>query len=262
MLNIEGDGDKRSIGNKWRDVDNPKAMQIKRIHFDSIGSTNTWAKEHVEELDSDCLTIITADEQTAGRGRFTRDWVSPKGCNLYVTYVVFVKDLRFSIGNLPQVLALAALEAHVSVGIKWPNDLVIGKKKLGGILCEVVQCDFGYAVVVGLGLNINMPKSYFDKIDRPATSLLEELGSVQDREHISERIHKQFILYLTLFLEKGFTPLLDSFRKAIVHQTGEIIRFSNFQTVIEGAFQRIDDKGALVLIVDGKEKTFTSGELL
>lgn len=241
-------------------------MQVNRIHFESIGSTNTWAKEHACELDAEGLTIITADEQTAGRGRFTRDWVSPKGCNLYVTYVVFVKDLQFSIGNLPQVLALSAVESLHSVApvcIKWPNDLVLGKKKLGGILCEITECDTGYALIVGLGLNINMSKTYFDQIDRPATSLMEELGRSLDREQISEEIHKRFALNLAIFLKNGFTPLLDKFRESLVHKKWDLIRFSDFQKVIEGSFLQIDDQGALVLkFPDGEEKIFISGELL
>lgn len=241
-------------------------MQTKRIHFDSISSTNTWAKEHASKFDTSALTIITADEQTAGRGRFTRDWVSPKGCNLYVTYVLFVKDLNFSVGNLPQVLALAAAESLLSIAplhIKWPNDLVIGKKKLGGILCEISQVPSGYALIVGLGVNINMPKTYFVQIDRPATSLMEEVGSILDREKISESIHMHFASRLFIFLKNGFDPLLEPFRKILVHKKGDAIRFSNFQTVIEGSFQKIDKRGALVLqFPDGNEKTFTSGELL
>ena len=241
-------------------------MQINRIHFDSIGSTNNWAKEHAHELDCEALTIITADEQTAGRGRFTREWVSPKGCNLYVTYVVFVKDLKFSVGNFPQVLALAAAESLLSIApvcIKWPNDLVLGKKKLGGILCELSEVSSGYALIVGLGININMPKTYFELIDRPATSLMEEVGLTLDREEISESIHKRFANYLSIFLKKGFDSLLEPFREVLVHKRGDLIRFSNFQTVIEGSFQQIDQQGALVLqFPDGNEKTFTSGELL
>lgn len=240
-------------------------MQIKRIHFESIGSTNTWAKEHAHQLDSNVLTIVTADEQTAGRGRFKRKWVSPKGCNLYVTYVVFVQDLNFSIGNLPQVLALAACEALKDVApvqIKWPNDLVIKKKKLGGILCEITQTDQGYALVLGLGVNINMPKEFFDQIDRPATSLLKEVGHLLDRDKVSEGIHNRFVLHLKLFLEKGFDLLLDAFRANLIHKKDDIIRFSNFQTIIEGTFQQIDNQGALVLkFPDEIEKIFTSGEL-
>lgn len=241
-------------------------MHINRIHFESIGSTNTWAKEHAEELDKRALTIITADEQTAGRGRFTRDWISPKGCNLYVTYVVFVKDLQLPLGNLPQVLAIAAAESLTAiqpVRIKWPNDLVLAKKKLGGILCEISQVSSGYALIIGFGLNINMPKTYFAQIDRPATSLLEEVGHALDREQISESIHTYFAKHLFNFLRNGFDPFLERFREILLHEKGDSIRFSNFQTIIEGTFQQINNQGALVLkFPDGSEKTFTSGELL
>lgn len=243
-------------------------MQINRVYLPTIGSTNTWAKVHARELDPKALTVIVADEQTAGRGRFKRSWISPKGCNLYVTYVFFCQEISSEIGNLPQILALAAYDviaplAAEEVRIKWPNDLLLAGKKLGGILCEVTEINNQNAVVIGLGLNINMPKSILDQIDRPAISLMEFFKMAQDKEKISEAIHQNFHKYLQIFLTSGFKSFLEPFKNAILHQRGDLIRFSNFESVVEGYFEGINSDGSLSLrFSDGSIKRFTSGELL
>lgn len=241
-------------------------MKINRVYFETVGSTNTWAKEHVGELDQESLTIIVADSQTAGRGRFKRQWISPKGCNLYVTYVFFVDHLQFSLGNLPQILALAAYQVlHplvYGIAIKWPNDLVVGVKKLGGILCELVGVGEKYAVVIGLGVNINMSKEELEAVDRPATSLKELIGKDMDRKEITEAIHISFQDLLTVFLKQGFTPFLEPFRRALLHRKGDKVVFSDFQSLVEGYFEEVDSEGALILkLKDGSSLRCTSGEL-
>lgn len=242
-------------------------MEINRVYLPTVGSTNTWAKEHAHEFNKEALTLITAGEQTAGRGRFKREWVSPADCNLYATYVFFCSDLKPEIGNLPQVLALAAYQALFPISnlvrIKWPNDLVVEKKKLAGILCEVTEVDSHYAVILGIGININMSKSDLERIDRPAISLMEIRGESLDQEEVSEAVHHQFFELLSIFLEQGFSPFLKSFRAALIHKKGDPIRFSNFKSVIEGVFLHIDVDGSLFLqLPDGSEKRFISGELV
>lgn len=242
-------------------------MHIKHIHFPTIDSTSTFAKEHAHEFDPLALTIITADEQTKGRGRFQRSWVSPKGCNLYVTYVYFQDSLRADIGNVPQVLAMAAYDALQQEGhalnLKWPNDLVVENKKLGGILCEVVQVETKWAVSVAIGLNINMELSELQKVDRPATSLSQEAGKTLDRESIEKEVHERFHRYLELFLKEGFKPFLEDYRKALIHKEGQPLRFSNFKEVLEGNFMGIQEDGSLdICLASGKVLNCISGELL
>jgi BirA family biotin operon repressor/biotin-[acetyl-CoA-carboxylase] ligase len=240
-------------------------MQIKRVHFPVIHSTNSWAKENTSQLDPEALTIITADEQTAGRGRFRRRWLSPKGCNLYVTYAFFTPNID-PVKNLTQILALAAYDAAVkwaAVQIKWPNDLVIGQKKLGGILCEVVEAPTGWANIIGLGLNINMQKSLLDTIDRPASSLMEECGYSLDLASLAEEVHQRFHNCLSDYLKNGFAPFLSSFKKALIHQPGDALRFHNFSEIFQGAFAGLNDDGSLALLLpDGSLKHCLSGELL
>jgi BirA family biotin operon repressor/biotin-[acetyl-CoA-carboxylase] ligase len=113
-------------------------MDIKHIHFETIDSTNTWAKTHTENLSPDKLTVISADHQLGGRGRFNRSWISPPHKNLISTFCFFSEfpDIR----NIPQILALSALELleehGLKAALKWPNDINAGPKKMGGILAE------------------------------------------------------------------------------------------------------------------------------
>lgn len=241
-------------------------MEINRVYLSTVGSTNNWAKEHANELDVNALTVITAEEQTAGRGRFKRVWVSPKGCNLYVTYVFFLKNIKKEIGNLPQVLALAAHHSmqafSMKVKIKWPNDLVIENKKLGGILCEIAESQNQHAIVIGLGVNINMPLDLLKMIDRPATSLREEVGYPLDKERLSGEIHQCFLNYLEKFLKEGFNPFLEDFKGALLHKKGDKLRFSDFSQIIEGHFHAINEDGSLALLHSNGLKNYSSGELL
>ena len=113
-------------------------MQIKRHHFETIDSTNTWAKQQAETFERGSLTLVTADRQTSGRGRLNRSWLSPAKENLYATFCFFLDSHRQDVGNVPQVMALAATEIleqfDFNPTLKWPNDLLLRHKKLGGIL--------------------------------------------------------------------------------------------------------------------------------
>lgn len=240
-------------------------MQINRVYLESVDSTNNWAKRSAKELDREALTVIVADGQTAGRGRFDRTWVSPSGVNLYVTYVFFIKKINQEVGNIPQILALAvhdALSAY-KVKIKWPNDIMLAGKKLGGILCEVIEVEDQWAVIVGLGVNVNMTQSLLDTIDRPAISLLEALQHPQDKEAIGKEIDDRFHRYLEIFLEEGFAPFHPTFIEALIHKKGEPLLFSNFDSVVKGSFEEIHENGSLVLVFpDGSKNYLTSGELV
>lgn len=242
-------------------------MQIKRIHFETIDSTNNWAKTHTAELDPTALTFITADEQTAGRGRFTRSWSSPKKCNILATFVFFLEHLRDDIGNIPQILALSALqslkESRLPLKIKWPNDINLYEKKLGGILCEISQTNSHWGVIAGIGLNINMPQESLKKIDRPAASLLSETGQSWDLEALTHQLSTQFEENLTTFLKEGFAPFYPLFTQALLHQKNDSLRFHDFQKIIEGKFSQINPDGSLNLTLpDGTLKRCTSGELI
>lgn len=248
-------------------INSEKDFPLIKIHFPLIHSTNSWAKEHIQELNPLAFTAISADEQSGGRGRFQRQWVSPKGCNIYVSYVFFLKNLGEEIGNIPQLLAVAAYETLQKVipqvKIKWPNDLVVHEKKLGGILCEVVKTAQGWGVIVGIGININMPLEILKTIDRPATSLMVELGQSIPIKEMEEELSHHFRKILIQFFKEGFTPFLKTFKNSLIHKKDDLMKLSDFTQVHEGHFQRINADGSLTLkLHDGVLKRFVSGELL
>lgn len=179
-------------------------MEIIHYHFNTIDSTNAWAKEHIAEFDQDKLMLITADEQTAGRGRFNRHWLSPAGQNIYASFCFFIPTPYQDIANISQGLAVSAVRTLKEFGfatqIKWPNDLMIEGKKVGGILCETTPVGDNTCVIAGIGLNVNMPKDLLAQIDQPATSLMVEEGREFPLKQIMENLRDRFIPILDLGL--------------------------------------------------------------
>lgn len=142
-----------------------------RIHFNTVDSTNTWAKEHIQTIDPNVVVCVSADEQTAGRGQFGRQWVSPKGQNLYATFCFSIPEHFQKIHHIGLVSAVIVARVFKSFGlhpeIKWPNDILINQKKCAGILCEIVN-NIAY---IGIGINVKMNPEILATIDQSATSL-------------------------------------------------------------------------------------------
>lgn len=242
-------------------------MRIIRHHFETIGSTNTWAKEHADAWQSDALTVITASTQTAGRGRFKRTWVSPPDVNIYVTFCFFLDLQRLDIGHVPQLLALCTAEVLEKEGfhprLKWPNDILLSGKKVAGILSETVIQGSQRCVVCGIGVNVNMPLDICQQIDRPATSLCVEGQKPYSVEKILEALIQHFAASLSLFLKKGFESFFEGFQKRNVFKPGELVRFHDAYSVVEAFFQNLNADGSITLrLQDGTDKKFYAGEIL
>lgn len=222
-------------------------MKIFRKHFESLDSTNTWAKQNPQECFFDALTVVTADLQTRGRGSFEKSWESPPGLNLYVSFCFFLRNSPQNVGNIPQILSLSVVEAlqplGIAIKIKWPNDLMVADKKLGGILCETTTIQEALFVVAGLGLNINMPQEMLECIDQPATSLLVAQGIFFDREEILQRIIERFRLNLERFVREGFRSFLSSLKEHLIYQRTFKVRRGN--QLLEGTFHSLDEEGVL-----------------
>ena len=140
------------------------------IHFETIDSTNHWAKGHLSTFERDTLTILSADRQTAAYGQKKRLWLAPEGEGLWATFCLYVEGCDSFLLTRAMADALLVLLAQEGIEgqIKWPNDIVVGKKKIAGILTEVAD---NFALI-GVGLNVNMPKTRFVEVDQPITSLL------------------------------------------------------------------------------------------
>lgn len=242
-------------------------MKIARIHFSVIDSTNTWSKHQAHTFPHDCITLVTADEQTAGRGRFNRRWESPRKQNIYATYNFFIEKHRNDIGNIPQIMALAGVEMlekmDIKAFLKWPNDILLSGKKVGGILCETTPFSDTLCIILGIGINVNMPLEILNKIDRPATSLFAETGSEYEMENVLENLTLSFQKLLELFVEDGFYPFYDQYVSKLAHRKGDLIRFHDNRIVHEGTFHSINPDGSLNLqLASGEIRQFIAGEII
>lgn len=213
------------------------------------------------------MTLVTAGEQTGGRGRFKRHWVSPAGQNIYASFCFFVEHYGKEIGNIPQILALSATHVLEEYGlkpqVKWPNDVLLGKKKVAGILAETTMVDGGICVIVGIGINVNMPSDVLGGIDRPATSFFAETGKLFSVEEVEEKVAAAFSRDLDTYFLHGFSSFIEEYRARIRKDIASSVLFHDNKKIWEGAFEAIEDDGAITLVLpDKSRKTFLVGEIL
>ena len=162
--------------------------------FDCLPSTNREAVQ-LAQAEVEHGTVIVADSQTAGRGRLSRSWFSPAGANLYCSVVLRTarppERLTEWLSWLPLISALAAAEAieqvsSIHVSVKWPNDLLISERKVGGILCESgTGTRSGPFQIIGIGVNVNIDRNDWPAdLRASATSIWEERKIVVDRNRL------------------------------------------------------------------------------
>lgn len=235
---------------------------IQRIDLDTIDSTHDWSKRNSHRFDHNALTCITALEQTAGHGRFGRKWISPASLNLYMT-------LHFTLdapnGNLAQLLSLSAAaileKEELDLQIKWPNDLLLGGKKIAGVLCESFAFKEKTIALLSIGLNVNMPEEMLKEINQPSTSLASATGRLWDLNALKESLLTQFVQDLTLFQAEGFAPFIKHYEKRLAYKEKSLCFFNGVET-IEGIYHSILPDGRLELLLsNGKKVPLSSGEM-
>lgn len=210
--------------------------------------------------------VCIAEEQTAGRGRRGRDWLSPWGKNFYCSVGwVFTEGLTVLEG-LSLAVGVAVVRAVSRLGIsgvqlKWPNDLEVGGAKLGGILIEVHAEAGGHCqVIVGVGLNLALPAGAAKILGRPVTDLLTLTGAVVERNRLGGMIIEELLLLLQRYPQQGFAAVraewqaLDAFMDAPVIVTG-------LAEVIEGTAQGVDEHGALKVLTSAGIMHLQAGEV-
>ena len=241
-------------------------MNVAYIHLESVDSTNSWAKENHSHFNLEELTCITASEQTAGRGRFNRRWISPRGVNLHISYF-FKVEKGVILNNLAQLLCLSVVKLacnhHLSPKIKWPNDILVNGKKISGVLCEIVELKQDvYGVIAGVGININMSQEDLNSVDQAASSFLNETGKLFPLKRLLVLLSELFVKDLTLYLEKGFAPFYQTYNSFLSHK-GKKITLSQGESLFSGLFHSMNSDGSLNLLLDsGEIRTFSTADTL
>jgi BirA family transcriptional regulator, biotin operon repressor / biotin---[acetyl-CoA-carboxylase] ligase len=241
-----------------------------RIHWlASTASTNDVAAR-LAEGGADEGTTVIADMQTAGRGRHGRTWFSPPGAGLYVSVIVRPRGeisshhSRTSLLTIASGVAIAeAVRAATGLpaGIKWPNDVMIGRRKLAGILAEAaVQGGRPQFVVVGFGVNLQMT-AYPPELASRVTSIEAETTRRPDRAAMLAEILAA-IGERYRDLDAGrFDAILGAWRGLAASLPGALVEWDSPAGVVRGRAQDIDEDGALLVRVEGRLERVVAGEL-
>lgn len=231
--------------------------------LDSIDSTNAEALRAIERGQV-APFLVLAERQTAGRGRRGRKWVSPFAENIYYSLVLRIEGGMRQLEGLSLVVGLAVLQALRELGIsgaglKWPNDVLVGQKKIAGILLELVgdPADVCH-VVIGVGINVNMQMT--DEVDQQWTSMRLESGKAVDRNHLVAKLGVMLQAYLSRHQIGGFQAIRAEWEQNHLWQ-GRAVSLIAGASQIDGEVLGIDGRGALRLKVGGVEKVFNGGEL-
>lgn len=227
-----------------------KDKTINYIHFETIDSTNTWAKNHASILDPHKITCITAKEQTAGRGRFKNQWLSFPEKSLCATLYFCVPKNSSYIQNLAQLLSISCCKSLTHFGftpkIKWPNDILLNEKKVAGILCEITQVEELSGVVLGIGLNVNVDQTNIEQINQPATSLFLISKKEWNLEKVLQNLLSYFLEDLSTLESKGFQALHSYYEEHLAFK-GMPITVKNGDKQVSGICDSISPLGSLFL---------------
>ena len=214
------------------------------LYFETLDSTQTYLKEHFNELPDQ--TVVTANTQTAGRGRFDRRWVSEPG-GLYFSILLKPTKTQF-LANLTQLLALCVCQAAekyaIQPNLKWPNDVQVAGKKLCGILSETITQNGQVAGLV-IGAGVNVAQKDLSHVGQPAVSL-RELGVTTAKEDFLQTVLEPFFASYSAVLEDGFKAIRSAYLERFPF-LGRQIAVKNGASAVSGVAEDLSPEGTLLL---------------
>lgn len=231
-----------------------------------IDSTNSELMRRIQsktELESG--TVIVAEMQQAGRGRRGRVWQSPFGANLYYSYFWRLDDGIQAAMGVSIAVGLAVYDAikalySIEVELKWPNDIYLNKQKLAGVLVELDGQPQGPCqLVIGIGINLQMPQSFSQHIDQAWTDL---------SQHAQQLDKNQLVASLTYYLEQRLVQYRQTGLHAMYEQwnslnafAGECVELNTGHRSWRGICEGIDPQGGIRIRQDGEVKSYYGGEV-
>ena len=246
-------------------MDFPKSSQI-AAHFEFVpetGSTN--ADLIANSANTDDFSVLVAGFQSAGRGRAGRDWLAPAGSSLFVSVLLKpagVAASNFSwlplMAGLAMTKTVAALIPDAQVGLKWPNDVLVGEKKISGVLSELIGDLSG--VVIGAGLNVRQDKAELP-IDNATSLNLEDAQELELDQVLAIYLENLRGLYGP-WVAAGGNAVASGLRNQVIASCSTLDRAGSSRVrailpgddVIEGNAVGIDDTGRLILQPDGQKE--------
>jgi BirA family biotin operon repressor/biotin-[acetyl-CoA-carboxylase] ligase len=236
-------------------------------HFAEVTSTNDVAKELARKGVKEGIVVIS-ETQTLGRGRLDRVWVSPQG-GIWFSIVLRPQVHPKEASKLTFVAAVAVARTiremfELRAEIKWPNDVLIGGKKVCGILTETSTTgevvDF---VVVGIGINANVGLDSFpESLRNSLTSLKQERMVEIAREEFLRALLEEVERYYTILMRKAFDLILEEWRK-LASFLGQYVEITSFDQKTRGQAVNVDSDGSLIIkLTDGRMKKVMTGDVI
>ncbi len=234
--------------------------------FPSVGSTNDLLKTEARAGAAEGLVFVT-DEQVAGRGRRGRSWTAPAGTSLLVSVLLRPTWLpptnAFILTSLAAVAAAEALETTgLTIKLKWPNDLQVAGRKLGGILVETEMAnDQLHWVVVGCGINVNWDPSVVPELATTATSMSAELGQQVPRQPLLLALLQSFDRHYIALRHGAGSALFDAWRSRLT-TIGQPVLADTPQGSLLGVAEDVTQDGALIIRDNqGQQHLVTAGDV-
>ncbi len=235
------------------------------LRYDTLGSTNVEAAEQARKGAAEGLCVI-AREQTAGRGRHGRAWISERDAGLYFSIVLRPVIEARSLSLITLMSGIATCDALAETGlapdIKWVNDILVNEKKISGILAETVDTANGMAVIVGIGVNLRS-SNYPPDVSARATSIEAEGGQMLSADELAAMITRWMgHFYRVLCSEHGPRRIIDEWRRRSSYFSGKRVRVVLPNETIEGITDGLEETGALRLRrIDGSIAIIQAGEV-
>ena len=251
----------------------PEGLAVTNVvYYHETDSTNTRAKQAAEDGEKSGTLFIT-ECQTGGRGRRGRTWESPAGSGIWMSLLLRPGIKPFDASMLTIVAAMGmkdAIEEIIGVGtgqggihckIKWPNDIVLGDRKICGMLTEMsAETDWINYVVIGIGVNVNTTE-FDDSIKDMASSILLQTGRSVKRSDIVVAFARHFSKYYDEFLKKcNLSGLADDYNKALIN-VGRDVKIVERDGSFVAKAVGIDETGSLIVEKDGDTIRIVAGEV-
>ena len=224
-------------------------LQFETLRFDSLPSTNLEAARRAREGAAEGLCIV-ASEQTAGRGRMGRQWVSPRNAGIYCSTLL---RPQLAQNFWPLITLMAAVVVHealwaacaLQTDIKWPNDILHDEKKLCGVLAEIVETPMGRAVIVGIGINLTN-ESFPPELLARATSVTSATGRHLDLEHVFTQLQRRFVSwYDRLNRTDGPADIVAAWSERSSYADGKDVSIKDGDAEFWGTTRGLTMEGAL-----------------
>lgn len=235
--------------------------KLKIVQLGEVDSTNSYALRNLSSLDD--KTIIIAETQTSGRGRFERKWISDVPNNVYLSIVLKPSGENIPYSNITQYACLVLTRVFekykIDARIKWPNDILVDNKKISGILSEMSYgCSTVRGFVLGIGVNLNLSEELVNSINQPATALNLLIKNDVDKIEFVNLFLEEFFKSYDEFLVSGFSSIKNEYEQKSLF-IGKNIEINNINGIARG----VTADGELIVVdKNNVEHIVLAGDLL